>query len=135
MKIALISCVKSKRNEECTAKDLYISPLFKMNYAYAKKTCDKIFILSAKYGLLSETDIIEPYEKTLNKMKIAERKEWAEKVLYELQTKADLQKDKFVILAGTKYRVDLLPHIKNYEIPFDKFSFGKQLQRLKELIK
>ncbi len=59
MRIALISCVKTKRNAASKAKDLYISSLFKMNYTYAQRTCDKIFILSAKHGLLDENQIID----------------------------------------------------------------------------
>ena len=58
MKIALISCVSKKQElsdgEKVKAKDLYISPLFKMAYDYAKKLdVDRVFILSAKHGLLS----------------------------------------------------------------------------------
>lgn len=58
MKIALISCVSKKQEladgEKVKAIDLYISPLFKMAYNYAQKlNVDKIFILSAKHGLLS----------------------------------------------------------------------------------
>ena len=37
--IGLISCVKSKANKRCEAKDMYISPLFKYMYAYVKKRC------------------------------------------------------------------------------------------------
>ena len=135
MKIALISCVKTKQNVKYKAKDLYTSSLFKMNYAYAKKTCDRVFILSAKHGLLAENDLIEPYEKTLNKMKAAERNAWANDVISQLQKETDLQNDKFLILAGERYRADILQHIKHYEIPFEKLSFGRQLQKLKELLK
>ena len=36
-----------------------------------------IFILSAKYGLLSTDTIIDPYEQTLKNMKSAERHQWS----------------------------------------------------------
>jgi len=82
VKIVLISCVSKKINHISKAKDLYISPLFKKNLAYAKSlNPDKTYILSAKYGLISLNDSIEPYDKTLNNMKIDEKKEWAEGVL------------------------------------------------------
>lgn len=72
--IAFISCVKKKQNKSCMAKDLYCSPLFRSAYAYAQKRADKIYILSAKYGLLKETDIIAPYNLTLNSMSESDKK-------------------------------------------------------------
>ncbi len=75
------------------------------------------------------------YEQTLNKMGVVDRRVWASKVIGQLKEKADLQKDEFILLAGEKYRENLLPHIKNCEIPFKGLSFGKQLQKLKELNK
>lgn len=41
--IALIGCVKSKAKTKCMAKDMYISPLFKMSYKYAKTITDDIY--------------------------------------------------------------------------------------------
>jgi hypothetical protein len=44
--IGLISCVKSKANKRCEAKDMYVSPLFKYMYAYAKKKMQRgIYII------------------------------------------------------------------------------------------
>ena len=69
-KIFLISCVSKKAKNKTEAKNLYISELFKKSYNYAKKIGggkEKIFILSAKYGVIKDTDIIEPYNITLNR--------------------------------------------------------------------
>jgi len=135
-KIILISCVSKKLNCKSKAQDLYISPLFKKSLIYAKSlNPDKIFILSAEYGLLSLTDEVEPYDKTLNKMTSNEIKEWANLVISQLQKVSDLNKDEFVFLAGNKYRKCLLSHIKNYKIPMLGLSIGKQLNWLKERTK
>ena len=72
--IGLISCVKSKQDKICEAKDMYKSVLFRYMYAYAKKRCQKVYILSAKYGLLAENALIAPYNTTLNAMNEKERK-------------------------------------------------------------
>lgn len=78
LKILLISCVSKKLNYKAKAKDLYISPLFKYNYQFAKSlNPDKIFILSAKYGLIDSDDEIEPYDETLNTKSKKEIREWA----------------------------------------------------------
>ena len=130
-KIVLVSCVKSKLGKPAKAMFMYTSPLFRKNLHYATTLePDRIFILSAKYGLLELQQIIEPYEMTLNTMKEAEKKAWAKRVLHVLKTKTDLQNDHFVFLAGQNYRKYLIPCIKHFEVPFEGFSFGKQLQEL-----
>jgi len=130
-KVVLISCVSEKLHHKSQAQDLYISPLFKKNLQYAKSlNPDKIFILSAKYELLGINDEIEPYDKTLNKMRSNEIKEWANNVLNQLGEKTDLENDEFVFLAGNNYRKFLLSHIKHYNIPMQGLSIGKQLQWL-----
>lgn len=85
MKIALIGCVKKKADAPCMARDMYISPLFKGCYRLAKKMgAEKIYILSAKYGLIEETQIIKPYNETLNTKSEKERKIWAYNICQSL---------------------------------------------------
>lgn len=134
-KIVLISCVSKKLNHKAKARDLYISPFFKKNLRYARfLNPDKIFILSAKYGLLKLDEVIEPYDKTLNKMPSKEVKEWANSVLNQLRKVSNLNEDEFIFLAGNNYRKFLLPHIKHYEIPMEGLTIGKQLKWLKERV-
>ncbi len=128
MNIFLISCVKKKNTVSTFAKDLYTSDLFKKAYNYAKtNNADKIFILSAKYGLIDEMDIIAPYDETLNTKKKVERLEWAGKVVSKLAQNTDLQNDNYTILAGERYNEYLLPYIKKYTLPVKGLSIGKQL--------
>lgn len=85
MKIALIGCVKKKTGYPCEAKDMYISPLFRGCYRLAKRMgAEKIFILSAKYGLIEETQVIQPYNETLNDKSERERKIWAYNICQSL---------------------------------------------------
>jgi len=131
--IVCISCVKSKQTFPCAAKDMYISPLFRKMLLYAQQLRpQKIFILSAEYGLLKPGDVIAPYEKTLKTMSTSERSAWAEKVLSRLRQEADLQVDKFIFLAGAPYRENLVRHIRYYEVPMEGLSLGRQLQWLAE---
>jgi len=61
-KIILIQCSKKKLTKPAKAKDLYISQLFKKSLAYADmRNPYKMFILSAKYNLLSLNWIVSPY--------------------------------------------------------------------------
>jgi len=132
-KIVLISCVSKKQKKKAKAQDLYISPLFKFNLKYASSlNPNKIFILSAKYGLIELNKEIEPYELTLNKMSLEEIESWAGKVIEELKKVSNLQEDEFIFLAGEKYRKYLIPCINNCKIPLKGLGIGKQLKFLKE---
>jgi len=145
--IVLISCVSKKLAYKAKAKDLYTSPLFKYSLKYAKSfTPDKIFILSAKYGLLELEKEVEPYKETLSGvsrkqrakkpgLKVLskeERKHWGDKVSAQLNKVIDVKRDEVIFLAGERYREHLLPHITNYKIPLKGLSIGKQLKFLKE---
>jgi len=131
--VILISCVSRKLAKETEAKDLYISDLFKKNMTYAKTlNPDGIYILSAKYGLLGLNDKISPYDVTLNHMKSKEKKEWASKVLLQINDVMDINNTNFIFLAGDNYRKHLLPFMPNFEIPMKGLKIGFQLQFLKE---
>lgn len=108
MIIGLISCCKLKNTSKCKAKDMYISPWFKKGYEYLSNRCDKIYIMSAKYGLLSTETIISPYQQTLLKMNKHQRKRWSYELLQDLKKTTDLFNDTFIILGGGKiYRIYL----------------------------
>ena len=135
-KIILISCASKKLAFKSKAKDLYISPLFRLSLAYAKKLKpDKIFILSAKYGLLNLNDEIATYNETLNNKPVSDIKKWADKVVTELGKTVSLKSDMFIFFAGKKYRKYILPHIKYYKIPLKGLRIGEQLKFLKNKLK
>ncbi|MBW8038879.1 MAG: hypothetical protein FVQ85_02640 [Planctomycetes bacterium] len=134
-KYVLISCVSQKLDRPALSKDLYTSTLFKLCYRYATSLKpDAIFVLSAKYGLVSCDQVIAPYDMTLNEMKARNVREWSERVLVELRKQTDLQKDRFIFLAGDKYRKYLLQHIRNCQIPMERLRIGEQLSWLKKKI-
>lgn len=134
-RIVLISCASQKLKKQTKARELYVSILFKLNLKYAEKlTPDHIFILSAKYGLVTLDQEIEPYDQTLNMMSSSEVKKWANQILDQLREYCSTEETEFVFLAGERYRKHLLPHLKNIQIPLQGLGIGKQIQKLKKLI-
>lgn len=132
-KVVLISCVSMKLDAQAKARDLYISPLFKMNLAYAQlQKPDAIYILSAKYGLLDLESIIDPYEQTLNTMKSGQVKDWALDVIDQMEGKVNFKKDEIIFLAGERYRKFLMPLCRNAKVPLEGLGIGKQLGWLKK---
>jgi uncharacterized protein DUF6884 len=133
--VVLISCASKKLAHAALAKDLYVSTLFQLGLRYAQSLHpDLIFILSAKYGLVDPDQRLEPYNETLKTKRAGEIRLWAQTVLQQLRTRADLDRDKFIFLAGEKYRRHLTGHIKNYQVPLSGLSIGRQLQHLKNVL-
>ena len=133
MRIVLISCVKKKRDEPSRARDMYVSPLFVGGGVKYAKTLnyDKLFILSAKYGLLEPDTVIKPYNRCLNDYSEYEKKIWAYEVIKKMQaSKLDLDNDEFIILAGKEYRKYLCRKIRNYTIPLEGMSLYRQISFL-----
>lgn len=136
MRIALVSCVKMKRDHATPAGDLYISPLFQGLKRYAQASADAWYILSAEHGLLMPEEVIAPYERTLNKMSVSDRRRWAERVMEKLDSVL-MTPSEIVILAGLRYREMLVPELlergHQLKVPLEGLSMGRQLQRLAEL--
>ena len=78
MKIAILPCLRIKAKVPCSAGDMYKSRLFVLRKRYAKEVlgCDKIYILSDKYGLIAENEIIEPYNIKLDTLSEEEYIDW-----------------------------------------------------------
>lgn len=142
-KIILIPCCKSKCKKSKTkpvfAKDLYTGAGFKkcLKYARTLTSDENIFILSAKHHLLRLEDEVKWYDKCLKNVNAEEKRQWAAIVNRKLQQVSDLKKDKYIILAGKDYYLNLLDervneHISCYEIPMEGLRQGPRLHWLDE---
>lgn len=136
MRIALVSCSKSKQKYPCAAAEMYSpSHLFSLSLAYAKKVADKVFILSAKYGLLEESEHITPYEFTLKQLPYNRRVDWAQYVVKQMSPKCDIENDEFIILTGKDYYETLLPALKHYSLPLEHLSMGQRMANLERWLR
>lgn len=133
--IVLIACSRNKLSEFARARDLYISPLFRLCFDYAQSLgADAIRILSAKYGLVRPEQVLVPYDESLNTMDRAAVKAWAAGVLTQLRQEADLERDEFILLAGSRYRRFIEPELRHVKVPLKGLAIGKQLQYLKRAL-
>lgn len=136
--ISIVQCVSKKRATPQRARHLYTSQLFVNAAAYAEKISTEWFIISAKYGLVKPTEIIEPYDVTLKDMSAFERKQWARQVFAELKPILHIS-DTVVMLAGSIYRKDLVKMIEVFgcrvEIPLEGLRIGEQVSWLKKQLK
>jgi len=134
MKVVFLACSNHKLARSAQAKDLYSSPLFRLSWQYANKLkSDRIFILSAKYGLIEPDQIIKPYNLSLNTMSSQKIQEWANRVNRQLKAKdINFASDRAIFLAGARYRRHLAPLFTSYKVPMEGLSIGKQLRYLKK---
>lgn len=132
MRVGLVGCVKTKRQEAAAAQDLYVSPLFRGRRSYVEATCDRWFILSAKHGLVSPGAVLNPYEDSLNERSAAAKRGWAASVLAQLAAALELVGTTFEVHAGSSYRnFGLVDELRRrgavVEIPAEHLSQGEQL--------
>lgn len=148
-KIVLISCGSKKMNTKTKAKDMYQSPLFKYSLQYAfKLNPDKIFILSALYGLLDLETEIEPYDVTISNVSLQnrlkkpqlkvlsknEKIEWGKKIVDKLAISSNIEKDVFIVLAGLEYVKPIIPYLPNIQEPLKGIGLFDRISHLKTLI-
>jgi cytoplasmic iron level regulating protein YaaA (DUF328/UPF0246 family) len=134
-KVALVACVKSKRAQPAPAADLYQSAWFRKARAYAKEEADAWYILSAKYGVVSPNEVIEPYDESLYDFSAGERREWAAGVMETLRELITAE-DEVIILAGLRYREHLEEGLRQFaarvSVPMEGLGIGEQLRFLNE---
>lgn len=132
--IIFLSCTKKKRNYKCEAQEMYQeSQWFRGGWRYAHSlNPDKIYILSAKYGLLEEDDIIEPYEKTLVSARDNEIRKWSAMVAKQISKKGIDRNQKAVFLCGKNYRKYIKNLFPNNTAPLKHLGIGKQMAFFKE---
>lgn len=121
-KIGLVACCGQKLDGTFPAEQLYVSPLFRKSRTWVLQHCDQWFILSARYGLVVPSQLIETYDVTLNAMPAAERRAWAARVREELEPFAGAN---FVALAGERYCAAL--DGLRVERPLQGMGIGQQL--------
>jgi len=130
--VYLISCSAEKKDYKCAASELYDSALFKKSLDYTRKQTEDKFIkiISAQYGLVDLDQLIEPYDKTLKDMSADQRKEWAELVYDAILENFNVDKDRFIFLAGNAYTEYLLPKFKYNKDLLEGKRIGERMEYL-----
>jgi hypothetical protein len=127
-----VSCVSKKLTTAAPARAFYASPWFAAVRRYVEATGDPWYVLSAKYGLVSPTQVLAPYDETLNNMKITERRAWASRVAAQMDQLLPPAQT-VVVFAGLRYREFLMDYLKGrfaVEVPMEGLTIGRQLQWL-----
>jgi len=134
--IVLLMCGKNKLSQKAKAKDLYTSPRFQKSIQYAKTLTDytNIYVLSAKHGLLGLEQEIDPYDQSLYKMSVQNKKAWADMVIKSLSNISNLKEDKYIFLTDDDYNKELLPFLSNIELPLKSIPQEEHITFFNDII-
>ena len=144
--LILLQCSKGKLQHRAKAEELYTGQLFQKSLRYAHRLAaleaiegnplPEIQILSALHGLVDPSDILEPYEKTLNGMPPHYRRYWSEQVYAQLKRKFKFAlPEKITFLTSIKYRQPLGKFVREYDlcrtaVPLKGLGIGQQMHFL-----
>ncbi|MDM5315496.1 hypothetical protein QUF49_05770 [Fictibacillus sp. b24] len=131
-KIGLLATARKKASNPSAAIDLYISPLFVKSVQYAQQHYDDFYFFSAKEGLLTKDQYIEPYNVSIKNFSTSKKREWAHKVIQDLEKNNKPSQCKIYIHGGWVYREFLQPELERagfqFEVPLEGYSIGNQLK-------
>lgn len=78
MRVGILACSKSKLPHPAPARDLYTGQIFRWSAEVLRRRgCDRLVILSARYGAIPEGRVVAPYDLALATLRRGEREAWA----------------------------------------------------------
>lgn len=133
-RLYLVSCVSKKRACASPAKRLNKSPWFNLARDWVEREGAPWYILSAKYGLVHSDTEIAPYDETLNRMGVVQRRDWAARVETQMNEMLP-DAEEVMVFAGQRYREFLDDYLRrrfnSVKVPMEGFRIGQQLRWLK----
>lgn len=131
--VLLVTCVKSKLTRPAAARDLYSSPLFRKQRAYAEAICRPWFILSAEHALVQPEEWLAPYERYLPDTPAAYQRAWGFFVAERLELLIGPLNGRLVEVHASREYVSAIRgplETKGAKLhgPLDSLSHGKRLQ-------
>ncbi len=127
--IAVIGCGARKLDHAAEARRLYVGQYFRACLAAAEVVAPgRVFILSAKYGLIPPGQVIEPYDLTIGQPCAV----WAGKVTAQA-AELGVWREPVTALCGTRYADLLAAAFRDVRRPLAGLGIGRQLQALKRM--
>jgi len=140
--LVITSCSKEKLDHPAPAKDLYVGTLFRLVRQYAERNQYDLRIISAKYGLVTPDQKLEPYDLQIQNTGDVDR---VQKLALPELHKIWGEYGRVVVIMGKQYRKVINPILK-HQVPWarqphvmvtmvvDERGIGGLLQRVKMLL-
>ncbi len=112
MTVGLVSCSASKLDHAAPARELYTSQLFRGSLRVAERACERVYILSAKHGVLGTGQDVDPYDVTLSRMHPKDRVLWGYRCAMQLVALEGALPIDVAFYAGKEYVAPLAQALK-----------------------
>lgn len=137
-RIGLVRGSSTQLKIRALAERSYTSAWFQKARAYAITKCDRWFILSSHYGLLTPDQLIDPYDDKFKEFSREDQFKWAERVLNDLRRTQISSMDTIILLANAAF-CDLLTPIFEarrfrYETPLAGMGITDQIKWLSDAV-
>jgi hypothetical protein len=102
--VGLLSCTRRKKAHMCEAGELYSeSDNFRWYHDYARRNYDLYFIISARHGLVTADQILNPYDRNLADFTDEEKRAWARFIAANLRLEGVSTEDQIMLHADPLY--------------------------------
>lgn len=139
--VVVLGCGKAKLDRAAPARELYTGSLFRAGLRFAESlTPDRIFVASARYGIVALDAELEPYDDTLTAHSKGERLAWGHRAAEHLRIEYPTGIVRLILLAGKEYAEPIEFGLRWYggvrqtrwtvEMPLRGLGVGKRLQFL-----
>lgn len=131
--IALVGCGAKKGTTWKPVREMYTSTLFRMSMEIAEQRCDRVYVVSAKHGMLHPNETIAPYEMHIGELTFREREMWASRIVDRLRYlhRHDYQVELYM---GREYAMPLSRALRDrtYHVddPLRGLQIGERLHQL-----
>lgn len=135
--IVLLACSKRKLPVSAIASDLYQGNLFRLaKQLYSRCMYLPYYILSAKHGLVTPTQMLDPYDQTLYKMPAEQRQAWYAMVNEQMREARLFDKRyTWYVACAPMYYTGLDPFLRGkMYYPLRGLGYGQQCAKLRRLI-
>lgn len=83
-RFALLACSAGKLDRPAPARELYTGQLFLLSLQVAEAMADTVLVLSAKHGVVTLDQVLEPYDLSLADLEKHQREQWGANVVTDL---------------------------------------------------
>lgn len=126
LKVGLISCTRDKKSFPCSARRLYSeSAKFSACLEFAEAHYDRIFVVSAKHGLVRLDELLNHYDLSLEELTERARNSWAEEIAKSLGSEGITIYDTVYIHATALYTEHLRRALEKSGIKVIAFDFDR----------
>lgn len=129
--VAIITCGLKKKKVAAPAQDFYTGTSFRVYCTYVSENFKNWVILSAKYGMVLPSQVLEPYDTYIKDLSAEDKRILMNRFICSLKDTFP-KAGKFIFFVSDAYKKAILEVISGYnisvEFPFEGLRFGQKLQ-------